>query len=136
MGERGVGNNGRLRIIKASTMSRITIQRKTDSAVAVNFTNSVEDFGVGTYVVYFTVRENVPKTSVNDDDDAVIALAQTITLAEATGTMSVAFSIDRTKSNINIKDYVYDVKLLTPDDKLYPVSFGEFVITDDAVRRP
>jgi hypothetical protein len=117
-------------------MSRITIQRKTDSAITVNFTNSVEDFVVGTYTVYLAVRETVPKTTVNDDDDAIISDSKTVVVSAPSDTMTATFNLSRTKTNINIKQYNYDIKLLTPDDKLYPVLYGEFVVTEDAVRRP
>ena len=117
-------------------MSRISIPRKTDYTLSVTIHKSeAPPFPVGTYKVFLTVRERIVATSVDTDSDAIISKTETKVLASTASEFTVNFELDRDETNINIKQYVYDVQMLDSDDKMYQVSYGEFVITPDVTRR-
>jgi hypothetical protein len=115
----------------------ISIPRKTSDSIDITIEKIDDTFAVGEYTLYFTVRNVIPPTSLNNDDDAntIFKITQTITLLEATDTLSTILTLDTDDTNIAPRTYLYDIKLTYPDDTTKQITIDEFVITPDITRR-
>lgn len=115
--------------------NNLSIPRKTDAVINVNISNKDSSpITTGTHTFYLTVRTKYPATSINSDDNAVLAKVITTTVSTVITTLTVSFTFSEEELNIDIFDYVYDVKYTNPNNKTLQITTGTFSITPDSTR--
>lgn len=112
----------------------LSTPRKTDTYFRLTI-NGDENFALGSYNIYFTVRAKITSHTTNSDTQALISKVETINVTTVTGNFEVVFALNRDETNIPIGNYEYDVKVLTPADELIQTNVGILTITKDVTRQ-
>ncbi len=124
----------KIRQVFACTMGGATrvileIYRGNDKAFEVSMkTESGQNLNLAGATVYFMVKETVKDA----DEDAVItktsADSSQVSITNATGGLCEVYLEPEDTAELNIKRYVYEVKVETEAGKVYTVAMNEFVI--------
>ena len=112
-------------------LQKIEIIRGDTDSIAVLFTEheSGDPMDITGWEIRFTVREQVPETSVTDDTTAIIAKSVT---GDNTG--KVLFELSSDDTDIDIKYYLYDIQYKKPDGTVKTLGVSDFVIKEDITR--
>lgn len=108
----------------------ISIIRRDDTDIQVTVKNDEGNaIDITGYTVYFTVKEN----SNDSDDDAIITKNITSHSNPSAGITSI--SLDKTETDIEEGDYLYDFQIKDTDGNISSTERGTFSVVNDITIR-
>jgi hypothetical protein len=107
----------------------IKIKRQDTYKRNIKFESKGELQDATGYTFYFTVRESIPATSVVNDNDAKISKE---IAGNSTGIM--ALELGPSDTDIDPKEYVYEIQYKKPNGDLHSSETAKFVIEADITR--
>jgi len=81
------------------------------------------------WTIYFTVREEIPDTATEDDTGAIISKTM---VGSSTGIHTLTLTDEDT--DIDPKEYVFDMQIIKADNSIHSTETGKFVIQADITR--
>jgi hypothetical protein len=109
-------------VIRGDT-DNFTITFKSESGTPINIEG---------YTVWFTVRDSIPNTSVEDDSGAVIQVKNETHSAAILG--ETLIQISSSDTNISPKTYFYDIQYKKPDGSIHSTGYYKYMILPDITR--
>ncbi len=113
-------------------MVDITAFRNDDFSKLMIFDNNGTPLDITGYTISFTIRKNIPATTVVNDEDAIIAKVITSHTAPTEGKTTIVISRD--EMNIDLGNYYYDIQMKTSANKVRTVQTGKFIVEFDITR--
>jgi hypothetical protein len=110
--------------------------RATTKDITLKLTNKETNLPINLtgYTLWFTVRKDIPRTTVNDDDSAVISKKQLPGEILDPTNGETMFSLSRNDTNIDPMEYVYDLQIKTDTGLYQKIHASKFIITGDVTR--
>lgn len=108
----------------------VQVRRATTVPLSIRIKKNQVPEHLTDYVLWFTVRKEIPATSVKSDIDALITKKNAVS-----GDIEVwSFKLTAVETNLDPGRYVYDVRVRTPEGDTVAAKAGIFEITGDVGR--
>lgn len=103
----------------------ITFELSDVNGVAVDLTGGT---------LWFTVRSDIPATSIKTNDDAIISIEQSGAAIISASSGRTVFSVTNIENDINPKTYLYDIKYKNALGRIKTVKIDEYIVEGDIGR--
>ena len=112
-------------------MKNVEMVRGTDKILSYEITYDGMPVDISGWTAWLTVRKDIPLTSVINDLDAIIS--KRIDVIDGTSG-KVSFALTNEETDIDPRNYMYDVQMKSADNKINNTIVGKFTIYGDATR--
>jgi hypothetical protein len=113
-------------------METISIVRGTTRKIPITYKKGL--FPITGFTYWFTVRDEIPATSVSADTDAKIAKRQLPADLTDPENGKTTIELTPTDTNIDTGKYIYDIQYKTDTGEIYSSGIGQFIIEPDITR--
>jgi len=106
----------------------INMYRGDDHGVALTIQENGSLVDIGSYTIYFTVKDNFNETDANAEIQTIYTVGSTTTSISGTTTIPITSAETR---GLTPQTYVYDIQALTTAGSTYTLLQGDFILNPD-----